>query len=1308
VGGSRSLTSIFLTVLIIFMLIFSGPAIAVTVKLLNLPSSIDQGESINFIAQVDIDAGERIPVHNITFLIRDGYGNVIATYAIAPSGANLTAGINASPLYTPGDYGYSTEYGYGYGAIYFNHTSTRYGYGYGYGHGYGNFTFGYGYGYGYPGYPALLKYNVTIYGTSSLEPGSYSIDVLAYTTSGDILGRMNAYTNTQVYTFNVTLANFTFRGYTYDAQKNVLSGTNVTVDIYQFAGGPPTVVGSYSTLSNASGYFSLNLPSSYQYMYKATLTYYNASLSRVTYMGQSLPPLPYFEFSTLDSVKFYLKEAATLNITAIGDEMELDNMQIGTSRSITNHSAGLEWITENSTWAYLNESGYLVIYNADFTYNTSSQQQVMESPRALYYNGSGIFYAANTTNVVKFYSNGTSIANYSISENAYNEVEGLEYYDGYFYVSAVNTSGARIDRYDTSFSYISTPKTGGPFGKLAMYDGDWYMAYYDSSEDAYSLLKYTTDWVSLWRWTFPKNVTGLAHNGSSWFFASESDDTVTDFVITDGGIKKFMFMVKDTKLGYPVKEQFTTFVKQATVNVPAGRNYSIMLYPDRAMPVSYNLNNISDYGTSPKIDIVFNITEKMKWVSGYVNYNGGQDFDYIRVVPYLLEPGKMIFTSYPMPYNMSAWREPFGTMSDSYTPSEGFYNISMVGSAMGADVMLFITAKNGSNYYGGFQNLTLYVDTPDVTELNLSLQPLLGSAKNISMDNAANFAQKINVSTAMRTFKLQNTTGATPNNAFVEFTVDYTSYFPNSTSFSWMVEVSRTANGTFALPVIQANVKEINIYTPDFAPRKTSLKASELLGDPVQINLTSFKPGGIDEIFTDLVLNLYVSNSTCNVPNPPAGCSLLPAGVDLDQFNPLTVILGGGDISFRMTKISNNITVHYNLVDLLASGPPDALFDSNSSTTTVDGTLAEAWRFGSSGPTIYDSILLGIPYNESKYPDTYDFTVRIGVFYDEDWNVIWNISENTTAQIPDDYKAYLADKYNAYVNSSKSPMPCSKTNATSTCFVNTTENRIWIQIPHFSGIAPQVIAKAPTVAPTPTVVTETPTGAYISPEPDTVEIYIERLKAGEEKIFEVPAAVDIPISQLKIKAKKDFYFADIILKPISKPADLVEPPGTVFSYIEVTPKYVTSEDIEYVDFDFKVKKSWITAENIDEDTVALYRFTDTWNKLPTSKAREDADYIYYTARSPGFSYFAISGEEVTPAPPAPAPPVAPAPTPPAPAPEEPPVTAPTPAPEPTPTPPPAPTPTPPPKPSKAKIIALALLGIAVVAVIVYYWMTKKK
>ncbi|MBD3155809.1 MAG: PGF-pre-PGF domain-containing protein, partial [Candidatus Aenigmarchaeota archaeon] len=709
--------------------------------------------------------------------------------------------------------------------------------------------------------------------------------------------------------------------------------------------------------------------------------------------------------------------------------------------------------------------------------------------------------------------------------------------------------------------------------------------------------------------------------GSVNFYLKEAATVnVTTFNET-GDLVPFMYMIKDTKLGYPIKEKFDGHVQQVTAHLPADRNYSIQLFPQMSMPVNYLLNNVSDYGNMPQIDVEFNLTEGFIWVSGYANYNNGDTFDDLRIVPYLLESDEMVFEQHPMPYNMSAWRWP--QKSDSYDPSIGFYNMTLIGSAMGADIMLFATARNGSSYYGAFESLTLNAESSD-RELNFTLHPLVGSEANITLDGP--MGDRVNVTTLKKSFKLQNSTGSTPNSAHVEFQVDYSSL--DSAAFTFMADVQSTSNGIFSLPILNTSVDEVNIYSPNFAPLKTSLTQSNLQSSPTIINMTAFNPGGIDEVMSDLKIGMYTSNTTCDVPSPPSGCSLIPQDKNLDEFHPLTVVMGGGDISFRMRKNSNNITVHYVKVDMLASGPPDVAFDSSANSSESGNSVEEAWRFGSQGPEIYDYVLLGMPYNESNYDERGSFNIRIELLYDDNWNAIWNISQNTTAQIPSSYSDYLNEPYRGYVDSSVSAVSCSKTVSTSTCYVNTDDNMIWMKIPHFSGVGPTVNGVKVYTAP------ETPSGdgaggagAGSTSTPYALKLWLAIYP--ETPVNWEIGKDNIALTDIYLAVKNQLKTVRLTVESLSDlPFSVEKIQKGLYQYLNVTAENVAVDDLDSVKIKFKIEKSWFEENNLDPDTVLLNRYSGSvWTGLETSMTGEDDTYYYYEASTPGFSYFAITANE---------------------------------------------------------------------------------
>jgi hypothetical protein len=62
---------------------------------------------------------------------------------------------------------------------------------------------------------------------------------------------------------------------------------------------------------------------------------------------------------------------------------------------------------------------------------------------------------------------------------------------------------------------------------------------------------------------------------------------------------------------------------------------------------------------------------------------------------------------------------------------------------------------------------------------------------------------------------------------------------------------------------------------------------------------------------------------------------------------------------------------------------------------------------------------------------------------------------------------------------------------------------------------------------------------------------------------------------------------------------------------------------------FKVEKAWITDKKIDLATITLNRYSDKkWEQIPVSQSGEDSNYLYFTAKTPGFSFFGITGKTI--------------------------------------------------------------------------------
>jgi PGF-pre-PGF domain-containing protein len=121
------------------------------------------------------------------------------------------------------------------------------------------------------------------------------------------------------------------------------------------------------------------------------------------------------------------------------------------------------------------------------------------------------------------------------------------------------------------------------------------------------------------------------------------------------------------------------------------------------------------------------------------------------------------------------------------------------------------------------------------------------------------------------------------------------------------------------------------------------------------------------------------------------------------------------------------------------------------------------------------------------------------------------------------------------------------------------------------------------------------------------------------------------LTEIYISVKNRVTNVEITIEKLPKqPAEItINVTGLVYKWISITKKNLEDENIEKAKIRFKVEKSWITDNNINSTTLALYRWhANKWNKLPTQKISEDSNFIYFEAETPGFSYFAISGEKI--------------------------------------------------------------------------------
>lgn len=540
------------------------------------------------------------------------------------------------------------------------------------------------------------------------------------------------------------------------------------------------------------------------------------------------------------------------------------------------------------------------------------------------------------------------------------------------------------------------------------------------------------------------------------FYLKEGATINITAVNSTGGAANFTYMVKDTKLGFSIESSWVNQYQEKIIYLPADRNYSIEIFPTQAMPVFYDLNNLSNYTAPKKVDIIFNTTTSPIRVTGRFNLsNGTGTFDAINIITYLLEPGNMVFGGQTMPYNMSAW----DARTDIYNSSGGLYNITLQGTSMNSNVLIFALAQIGGDHYGAFRNASPTAGT-DIFGFNFILYKLTGSIGTIAVNTATGGTIDFNMSKTRFSFVNSSNDVLTTATGHLEVELDYSNLDSSMPDFTWMLDVQQSDEGSFTLPLLNYSVKKLNMFTQAYAPLKLTYTAAQIAVGQVNITMRQFNPGGIDSDFTGIDMEMLKSSAVCDAPDPPIEECVLAGGEakDESEFKPLNSVVSGGKISFRIKK--DNIVIHYKNVDMIASGPPDAAFDESARSSSSGNMQEEIWRFGSLGPDIYESVLIGFPY--SGIDDSQAMNISLPYLYDNSWDVLWNTSINGTGGIT----ANLSD-YSDYNETWFSGINCSKTDKTQLCFVNTTTDTMWIQLPHFSGVGPSVRGTASPSSSTP-------------------------------------------------------------------------------------------------------------------------------------------------------------------------------------------------------------------------------------------------
>jgi PGF-pre-PGF domain-containing protein len=143
------------------------------------------------------------------------------------------------------------------------------------------------------------------------------------------------------------------------------------------------------------------------------------------------------------------------------------------------------------------------------------------------------------------------------------------------------------------------------------------------------------------------------------------------------------------------------------------------------------------------------------------------------------------------------------------------------------------------------------------------------------------------------------------------------------------------------------------------------------------------------------------------------------------------------------------------------------------------------------------------------------------------------------------------------------------------------------------------------------IVSQDSSGKVLS---DPVKVVSVALTRTEVTGVEVESEVDI--EKISVSVQK------LDSKPDNIPGSA---PGEVHSYLNIEVSELDAGNIAGASITFKVEKSWLKENGISTDDVVLSHYTGSaWDQLDTTVSSDDGEYVYYVAKTPGFSTFAIS------------------------------------------------------------------------------------
>jgi PGF-pre-PGF domain-containing protein len=172
--------------------------------------------------------------------------------------------------------------------------------------------------------------------------------------------------------------------------------------------------------------------------------------------------------------------------------------------------------------------------------------------------------------------------------------------------------------------------------------------------------------------------------------------------------------------------------------------------------------------------------------------------------------------------------------------------------------------------------------------------------------------------------------------------------------------------------------------------------------------------------------------------------------------------------------------------------------------------------------------------------------------------------------------------------------------------------------PGFSYFA---VGGTPTPGPTPT---PSPRSSSSSSSSSSIAAVSGTVGAGGSATFPVSQTA---FSSITVNAADQISNLLLTVQAASLPRDVPMPAGQVYEIQQVTLYRADSSAVSGAIISFAVENSWLKTNGLTSADIVLMRYADgAWQSLQTTFVEEKDGKAYFTAKTPGFSYFAIVGE----------------------------------------------------------------------------------